>query len=119
MDIEKHADRVLRSYKGFKRLAELSDEPFSKHGESLVREIERVLDSLPELYGTILVNRYMVIAKDRKSRKEFCRCHGLTVDQYREAREEALEMFARKYRGGALFDLVDQEDWKTVRHSGC
>lgn len=98
--------RVLKNYRGFKRLAESSDQPFSVRGGELAEEIEGVISNLDDLARTILVNQYMTMTKDRLTRVAFCKRYGLTVKEYDQARSEALHEFAYGYLGGCLLELV-------------
>ncbi|WP_155972224.1 hypothetical protein [Streptococcus ruminantium] len=84
------ADRVLKNYKNFKKLEQLSNKLFSIHGEKLVKEINMVVNSLGGLEKAILVNQYMTTTKDKKSRQQFCYDHNISISQYIEIREHAL-----------------------------
>lgn len=101
-ELTKHADRVLKCYRGFLKLANLSDKPFSKHGDKLVSEIDKAISRLEETSKAILVNQYQTKTKDRKSRQQFCKSYGISVGQYIKIRESALLEFAKIYRGGSL-----------------
>lgn len=108
-ELSRHAVRVLKSYRSFKRLAESSDQPFSVRGGELAEEIERVTDNLDELARAILVNQYMTIPKEKMSRVAFCKFYGVTVKEYDQARSEALHEFAHAYLGGCLLELIEAQ----------
>lgn len=101
-DLAKHAERVLKNYRNFQKLASLSNKPFSVRGQELVEEIERVIDSMVGLRQAILVNQYVITPKERKSRKAFCETYQISIKEYDKERVEALLEFAKYYRGGAL-----------------
>lgn len=82
MTTTKRAERVLRNYRNFQKLASLSDKPFSVHGQTLADEIDRVINGLAGLEKAILINRYQTKAKDRKTVKAFCGLHGITSQEY-------------------------------------
>lgn len=102
LDLTKHADRVLKNYRNFQKLASLSNKPFSVRGQELVDEIERVIDCLVDLQQAILVNLYLKTTKEKKSRKAFCEQYQISVKEYDHDRVAALVEFAKYYRGGAL-----------------
>lgn len=104
-ELTKHADRVLKCYRGFHKLANLSDKPFSMHGDKLVSEIDKAIAGLDGTYKAIIVNQYQTKTKDRKSRQQFCKSYNITMAEYNKAREIALVKFAKIYRNGALLEL--------------
>ncbi|MEI4343929.1 hypothetical protein [Streptococcus suis] len=103
--LKRIADRVLKNYRGFQKLASLSDKPFSVHGQTLAEEIDRVVNSLTGLEKAILVNQYQTRPKERQSRQRFCLDHGISIDDYNQVRNQALASFAREYLGGVLLTM--------------
>lgn len=101
----KHADRVLKNYRNFEKVARLSDKPFSIQGKKLAKEIERVIDDMTGLSHFILSNWYLKTPKERQSRKKVCNDYGISVDEYIDNRRLALLEFAKSYLNGALLDL--------------
>lgn len=101
----KHAERVLRNYRNFQKLASLSDKAFSVHGQTLAEEIDRVIEELPGLEKAILVNWYQTTPKARQSRQRFCLDHRISTDDYNQVRNQALASFAREYLGGVLLTM--------------
>lgn len=101
----KHAERVLKSYRNFQKLASLSDKPFSVHGQMLVEEIDRVIEKLTGLEKAIRVNQYQTRPKERQSRQQFCLEHGISTEGYNQIRDQALSNFAHEYLGGVLLTM--------------
>lgn len=101
----KHAERVLRNYRNFQKLASLSDKSFSVHGQTLVDEIDRVINGLAGLEKAILVNQYQTTPKAQQSRQRFCLDHGISTEDYNQVRNQALVSFAREYLGGVLVTM--------------
>lgn len=101
----KHAERVLKNYRNFLKVASLSDKPFSVHGQTLADEIDRVINGLAGLEKAILVNQYMTTTKDKKSRQRFCLDHGISIDDYNRIKNQAFASFAREYLGGVLLTM--------------
>lgn len=101
----KHAERVLKNYRNFLKVANLSDKPFSVHGQMLAEEIDRVIEELPGLEKAILVNQYQTRPKERQSRQRFCLDHGISIEDYNQGRNQALASFAREYLGGVLLTM--------------
>lgn len=104
-DPVKSAQRVLKNYRNFQKLASLSDKPFSVHGQTLAEEIDRVVKGLSGLEKAILVNQYQIRPKERQSRQRFCFDHGISIDDYNQGRNQALASFAREYLGGVLLTM--------------
>lgn len=104
MEEIKIADRVLKNYHKFQKLANLSEKPFSLHGQKLVNEIDRVLDLIPEQANMILCNQYITKTPLRKSRKQFCLDHNISIDEYIKLRENALVEFIKLYGGGIMIN---------------
>lgn len=104
-DPVKSAQRVLKNYRNFLKVATLSDKPFSRQGDKLAKEVERSIQSLTDLPRAILDNQYMTTTKDKKSRQQFCKSYNITMAEYNKAREIALVKFAKIYRNGALLEL--------------
>ncbi|WP_195847664.1 hypothetical protein [Streptococcus uberis] len=101
----KIADRVLKNYHKFQRLATLSDKPFSIHGQKLVDEIDRVIELMPRQSKLMLCNQYRAKKPIKKSRKQFCLDHNISIEQYIELRESVLREFAKHYLNGVLLEL--------------
>lgn len=101
----KHAERVLKNYRNFQKLASLSDKPFSVHGQTLVGEIDRVIERLTGLEKAILVNQYQTKPKERQSRQQFCLDHGICTEDYGEIRNQAFASFAHEYFDGVLLTM--------------
>lgn len=101
----KHAERVLKNYRNFLKVANLSDKPFSVHGQMLVEEIDRVIEGLPGLEKAILVNQYQTRPKERQNRQQFCLDYEISTEDYNQARKQALVSFAREYLGGVLVTM--------------
>lgn len=101
-----NADRFLSHYHNFVKLAGLSEKPFSKHGEKLVKEIDNTINNADGLSHAFLVNQYQRKGKDKKSRKVFCDEQRITVDHYIAVREKALLEFAKQYLDGALMNQI-------------
>lgn len=101
----KHAERVLKNYRNFQKLASLSDTPYSVHGQTLAEEIDRVVNSLTGLEKAILVNQYQIRPKERQSRQRFCLDHGISIEDYNRVRKQALVSFVREYLGGVLLTM--------------
>ncbi|TWS94569.1 hypothetical protein [Streptococcus sp. sy018] len=103
--LSRHADRVLKNYRNFQKLANLSSKPFSLKGQKLVNEIDRVIDAMTGTGQAILINQYLRRPKERKSRKVFCETYQISVKEYDKERQQALNEFAQQYRGGALLKI--------------
>lgn len=103
----KHAERVLKNYRNFQKLASLSDTPYSVHGQTLADEIDRVISGLAGLEKAILVNWYQTTPKARQSRQQFCLNHGISTEDYNQVRNQALASFAREYLGGVLLTMAE------------
>lgn len=103
--IAKRADIVLKNYRNFKKVANMSDEPFSKHGEKLSKQIEHVIDDMLEPYRSILFNWYLETPKQRQSRRQFCNENKMNVEEYKVNRKKALIEFATFYLDGSLLDF--------------
>lgn len=101
----KHAERVLKNYRNFLKVANLSDKPFSVHGQTLANEIDRAINGLADLEKAILVNWYQTTPKARQNRQQFCLDHGISTEDYNQVRNQALASFAREYLGGALLTM--------------
>lgn len=101
----KHAERVLKNYRNFLKVANLSDKPFSVHGQMLAEEIERVIEELPGLEKDILVNQYQTRPKERQNRQQFCLDYEISAEDYNQLRNQALASFAREYLGGVLLTM--------------
>ncbi|MCK1215239.1 hypothetical protein [Streptococcus uberis] len=104
MEEIKIADRVLKNYHKFQRLATLSDKPFSIHGQKLVDEIDRVIELIPRQSKLMLCNQYRAKKPIKKSRKQFCLDHNISIDEYIKLRENALVEFIKLYRGGIMIN---------------
>lgn len=104
MEEIKKADRVLKNYHKFQKLATLSNKPFSIHGQKLVDEIDRVIELMPRQSKLMLGNQYKAKKPIKKSRKQFCHDQNISIEQYIELRESALREFAKLYLNGALLE---------------
>lgn len=104
--IAKNADRVLKNYRNFKKLASLSG-AFALHAEELVTEIDKTVQGLDNTNQSILVNWYYQKANERKSRAQMCGELAITVDEYQTIRENTLLEFAKRYRNGVLEKLSE------------
>lgn len=104
----KHAERVLKNYRNFLKVANLSDKPFSVHGQALADEIDRAINGLAGLEKAILVNQYQTRPKERQSRQQFCLDRGISIEDYNRVRNQALASFAREYLGGVLLEEREQ-----------
>ncbi|MGI1772107.1 hypothetical protein [Streptococcus uberis] len=104
MEETKIADRILKNYHKFEQLSELSERPFSLHGRKLIKEIDKVIDLMPEQAKMILCNQYKAKKPIKKSRKQFCLDHNISIDEYIKLRENALVEFIKLYRGGIMIN---------------
>ncbi|WP_253365034.1 hypothetical protein [Streptococcus gallinaceus] len=94
---QKYAERILISYHGFKKLAGLSDMPFSERGAVLVKLIDKAINRLKGDEREILINQYKGRGKEKKTRKQLCEKLNITIEKYIEVRVQALEHFAILY----------------------
>ncbi|MCK1253994.1 hypothetical protein MX081_07875 [Streptococcus uberis] len=87
-------------------MGNLSEKPFTLHGQKLVNEIDKVLDLVPEQANMILCNQYITKTPLRKSRKQFCHDQNISIEQYIELRESALTLreFEKHYLNGTLLE---------------
>ncbi|RFE00918.1 hypothetical protein [Streptococcus parauberis] len=104
MEEIKKADRILKNYHKFQKLATLSNKPFSLHGQKLIYEIDRVIDGMPEQAKLILCNQYRAKKPLKKIRKQFCHDQNISIEEYIELRESALMEFAKQYLNGTLLE---------------
>lgn len=105
MEEIKKADRILKNYHKFQKLATLSDKPFSLHGQKLIDEIDRVIELMPKQSKLMLCNQYTARKPYKKSRKQFCHDQNISIEQYIELRESVLREFAKHYLNGVLLEL--------------
>lgn len=104
MEEIKKADRILKNYHKFQRLATLSDKPFSMHGQKLVDEIDRVIELMPKQARQIICNQYTAKKPNKMSRKQFCHDQNISIEQYIELRESTLREFSKHYLNGTLLE---------------
>ncbi|MBF0778346.1 hypothetical protein [Streptococcus cuniculi] len=104
--LAKHADRVLKNYRNFQKLANLSG-AFAQCAESLVQEIDDIVARLDDVSRAILVNWYCQKIGQRKTRGQMCRTLDITVAEYQNIKNQGLLDFAKQYRNGVLETLPD------------